>query len=173
MNKSEYNKKYRKLHKGDFKYWLTKTYGRMKRDNKNKFNKDLPFSKEQFKEWVLEKNILQLLDNYNLNEFKKDLCPSIDRIDDYQGYTFSNIQLITWAENNVKGRDSIKNKKQCSEMAKSLWSKTVMQKDLNGNIIKIFPSTHEVTRELGFDSSLIARACRKRIISKGYRWEYV
>ena len=38
MNKVEYSKKYRLEHKGDIKFWFTKTYGRLKRDNKNKFN---------------------------------------------------------------------------------------------------------------------------------------
>ena len=28
-------------------------------------------------------------------------------------------------------------------------------------------------RLLGYDSSLIARACRLNKVSKGYRWEYV
>ena len=31
-----------------------------------------------------------------------DLVPSIDRLDDSKGYSFDNIQLITWKENNDK-----------------------------------------------------------------------
>ena len=85
---------------------------------------------------------------------------------------FENMELITWKENNEKGRNSLKNKNQCSKMAKQRWSKKVIQKDLKGNIINIFNSTHDVNRILGFDSSLIARACRLNKISKGYRWEY-
>ena len=72
-----------------------------------------------------------------------------------------------------KGRISLKNKKQCSEMAKRVWSKKVIQKDLDGNIIATFNSTHDVERLLCYDSSLIARACRLNKVSKGYRWEYV
>lgn len=173
MNKVEYNKIYRKTHKGEFKNWLTKTYGRMKRDNRNKFNLELPFTKQEFSEWVLSKKIIELLNNYKNNNFDKNFNPSIDRIDDYKGYSFDNIQLITWKENNEKGRKSFKNKEQCSKMAKEKWSKKVIQRDLEGNIITIFNSTHDVNRILGFDSSLIARACRLNKISKGYRWEYV
>lgn len=173
MNKIEYNKIYRKTHKGEFKNWLTKTYGRMKRDNRNKFNLELPFTKQEFSEWVLSKKIIELLNNYKNNNFDKNFNPSIDRIDDYKGYSFDNIQLITWKENNEKGRKSFKNKEQCSKMAKEKWSKKVIQRDLEGNIITIFNSTHDVNRILGFDSSLIARACRLNKISKGYRWEYV
>lgn len=172
MNKIEYNRLYRKTHKGCYKNWLTKTYGRMKRDNKNKFNLDLPFSKEEFSNWVKTKNIYELLENYKNSGFNKNLNPSIDRIDDYKSYYLENLQLITWQENNLKGRLSKKNKEQCSNMAKKIWSKKVSQRDLDGNIIQIFESVHEVERQLGYDASLIARACRLNKISKGYRWKY-
>ena len=171
-DKIEYNKIYRKTHKAELKNWITKTYGRMKRDNKAKFHIELPFSKTEFYNWVITKNILELLNNYKNSGFNKNLNPSVDRINDYKSYDFENMQLITWEEDNKKGRASIKNKEQCSKMAKSLWSKRVIQKNLDGNIIAIFDSTHDVNRKLGFDSSLIARACRLNKISKGYRWEY-
>ena len=176
MNKVEYSKKYRLEHKGDIKFWFTKTYGRLKRDNKNKFNLLLPFSKDEFKEWInsnYKYKLEKMLNDYKESDYKKDLCPSIDRIDDYKSYTFDNMQLITWKENNDKGRISLKNKKQCSEMAKRVWSKKVIQKDLDGNVIATFNSTHDIERKLGYDSSLIARACRLNKVSKGYRWEYV
>lgn len=173
MNKKLYNKKYRQEHKGELKYWITKVYGRMKRDNKGKFNLELPFSKEEFSIWINQTNILQLLEQYKISNFDKNKCPSIDRIDDYKSYTFDNIQLLTWEENNTKGRMSSKNKEQCSQMAKYVWSKKVAQMDKDYNIIAFFKSTHEVNRILGFDSSLIARACRENKISKGYRWKYV
>ena len=176
MNKVEYSKKYRLEHKGDINFWFTKTYGRLKRDNKNKFNLLLPFSKDEFKEWInnnYKYKLENMLKDYKESNYKKDLCPSIDRIDDYKSYTFDNMQLITWKENNDKGRISLKNKKQCSEMAKRVWSKKVIQKDLDGNVIATFNSTHDVERLLGYDSSLIARACRLNKVSKGYRWEYV
>ena len=52
MSRNEYNKKYRQENKGELFYWITKIYGRMKRDNKNKFNIDLPFTKDEFKKWL-------------------------------------------------------------------------------------------------------------------------
>ena len=114
MNKVEYSKKYRLEHKGDIKFWFTKTYGRLKRDNKNKFNLLPPFSKDEFKEWINSNykcKLEKMLNDYKESNYKKDLCPSIDRIDDYKSYTFDNMQLITWEENNDKGRISLKNKK--------------------------------------------------------------
>lgn len=47
--KRDYNKEYRQKSKGQLNIWLTKTYSRMKRDNKNKFQKPLSFSKDEFR----------------------------------------------------------------------------------------------------------------------------
>ena len=176
MSRNEYNKKYRQENKGELFYWITKIYGRMKRDNKNKFNIDLPFTKDEFKKWLddnYKTEIRRMLTEYKNSNYIKSLCPSVDRIDDYKSYTFDNMQLITWKENNDKGRISLKNKKQCYEMAKRVWSKKVNQKELDGNVIATFNSTHDVEILLGYDSSLIARACRVNKVSKGYKWECV
>lgn len=172
--KAEYGREYRFKNKGTLKFWLTKTYGRMKRDNKLKFNKDLSFSKEEFEEWVLVRKELfdKLMDEYIKSNFNKYKNPSIDRIDDYIGYEFYNMQLISWEENNNKGRKSSKNKEQCSEMAKNVWSKRVLQLSQENEIINKYYSTREAGRINGFNNSGIARACREGKIYKGYYWRY-
>lgn len=172
----EYKQAYRKESKRNPKTWLTKTYGRMKRDNKNKFGKDLPFSKNEFAEWVFEKNNTSfevLFKDYIDSDFDKNLNPSIDRIDDYDSYKFSNMQLITWYQNNKKGRESAKNKQQCSDMAKAYWSKPVNQYDINGNFIQEYYSAREAGRCLNVDSSGISKVCRDgKGIYKGFIWRY-
>lgn len=176
MTKVEYNRQYRKEHKGDWIYWSSHQYRRIKRDQKNKFKTELSFSLGEFRQWVLlnyNPLIYQMLDEYRKNNYDKYLSPSIDRIDDYKDYTFENMQLLTWKENNIKGRLGQKNKEQCENMAKNYWSKTVYQYDADMNFIAIFTSTHEVTRQHPeFDASGIARACRLHKLYKGYRWEY-
>ena len=176
MSRKEYNKKYRQENKGELFYWITKIYGRMKRDNKNKFNIDLPFTKDEFKKWLddnYKTEIRRMLTEYKNSNYIKGLCPSVDRIDDYKSYKFDNMQLLTWEENNKKGHNSLKTRLQTSKMAKEKWSKKVIQKDLDGNVIATFNSTHDVERLLCYDSSLIDRACRLNTVSKGYRWKYV
>ena len=175
MTKNEYKKWYDQTHKGDLHYWVTKQYGRMKRDEKNKFSSELSFTRNQFNDWILsnyKEKILSLLQNYKDSNYNKNLCPSIDRIDDYRDYTFDNMQLLTWEENNDKGRASKKNKEQCGTMAKNYWSKPILQYDSNMNFIAKFASTREAGRILGYDNSGIARACRLHKLYKGYRWEY-
>lgn len=171
----EYAKEYRQRNKRTKVGWYTKTYGRMKRDNKKKFGLELPFTKDEFIRWIDEnykEKFNKLFMGYIESDCDKYLNPSIDRIDDYKSYVFDNMQLITWKENDIKGSKGIKNKVTCAEMGKKFCSKEVIQLDNNKNIIMCFSSTHEVGRILGFDPSLIAKACREGFKSKGYYWKY-
>ena len=98
--------------------------------------------------------------------------PSIDRIDDYTEYIFSNMQLITWAENDLKGSNGRKNKESCAEVGRNYCSKSVIQYDESMNFVAEYYSTHDAGRQTGYDSSLIARACRLHRKAKGFYWRY-
>ena len=65
MTKNEYKKWYDQTHKGDLHYWVTKQYGRMKRDEKNKFSSELSFTRSQFNDWILS-NYFFSLDNFSI-----------------------------------------------------------------------------------------------------------
>lgn len=154
--------------------WYTKTYGRMMRDNKKKFGTPLPFTKDEFIQWMEEnykKKFEKLFHEYVESNCDKYLNPSIDRIDDYKSYVLENMQLITWKENDIKGHCGIKTKTTCANMGRNC-GKIVIQYDEDKNEIMRFSSTHEAQRILGYDSSLIARACREGWKSKGFYWKY-
>jgi len=52
-------------------------------------------------------------------------------------------------------------------------SKTVIQKDLNGNIIATYKSTMDAQRTKGYKSAGISRCCNGYLKTyKGYLWEY-
>lgn len=52
-------------------------------------------------------------------------------------------------------------------------SKTVLQYDLNGNLVKEYPSIIGVERELGFNRGNICNCCNGRIkYAYGYIWRY-
>lgn len=52
-------------------------------------------------------------------------------------------------------------------------SKPILQYDLNGVIIKEWPSTMEIQRQLGFDNSTISKcACNKRKTAYKYIWKW-
>lgn len=61
------------------------------------------YSKAELREWLYSQKKFHLLyDNWKRLDYQKNYKPSVDRIDDDLGYTISNIQLVTWRENNLK-----------------------------------------------------------------------
>lgn len=167
--KARYNAKFKEKH------WITKVYGRMKSSSKSRKNCGLHFTKDEFANWVYEQDSFkELFDNWVCSDFDKNKVPSIDRIDDYLGYSFDNIRLTTWDENNKNGRISKKNKLQCSDMAKKKWSKKVyMINKENNEVLKEYYSAREAARDNNFDASAIAKVCRgEKNSHKGYIWRY-
>ena len=110
-------------------------------NNNTKFN-------ELFKKWVDSGYI-----NYNV--------PSIDRIDDYIGYTFDNIQVLSWEDNWKKGNSDrflgINTKN----------SKEVIQYTKEGVEINRFSGARLAGRELGLHGNSIASCCRGALKTTG------
>ena len=83
-----------------------------KKDSKHRGHIPPSYSLKEFREWLFnQKNFKILFNKWIKSNYKKDQRPSVDRLDNYKGYSFNNIQLITWKENNEKnyhGRRLIK-----------------------------------------------------------------
>ena len=77
----------------------------------------------------------------------------------------SNLNLMTQKENlnwGTRNERSAKNR-----------SKSVLQFDLNDNLIKEFPSLMQVERELGFSYQNICACCNGKLKQAyGYKWKY-
>mgnify|MGYP002897170845 FL=1 len=55
----------------------------------------------------------------------------------------------------------------------SLKHRACVQKDLDGNIVKIWSCMYDAVRALGVDSGGLTRVCQgKQHTAKGYKWEY-
>lgn len=99
-----------------------------------------------YKQWVLS--------NYD-----KNMKPSFDRIDNKKCYSFDNLQIMTWRENNAKGR------RECM--------KAVRQYDLSGNYIKTYSSIIEASKEYNINKSNISACCKNKLHKTGgYIWKY-
>ena len=63
--------------------------------------------------------------------------------------------------------------KTMSEEVKKKLSKKVLQFTLDGEFVREWPSTREIERQLGFDSSAVGRCCNgKQKSAYGYIWRY-
>lgn len=130
-------------------------------------NHDLPkYTKAELKEWMLSSPDFNILyRDWVISGYDKSLKPSIDRLDDYKGYSFDNIRVVTWVENNRKAhRDMINgvNNKQ---------SKQVVQLK-NGVVIGEYYSLMNAFRSTGIDYRNISRACLNELTAGGFEWRY-
>ena len=96
--------------------------------------------------------------------------PSVDRLDDNLGYSFDNIQLMTWKENNEKQHQRV-----LSGQYKKTNSKRVNKIDLiTGEILDTFVSAAAASRSIGdLKYSLCSAITKNRSENyKGFKWEY-
>lgn len=145
----------------------------------NMFNRQIHSSKtrrlplptydlEQFRKWALSHNAFHALyDEWVESGYDKMKIPSGDRLDDYKGYSFDNIQFVTWEYNEKKGnedrKNGINNKK----------NKSVSQYSIDGKIIKVFFSAVQAQRETGICRPNITKCCSgERPVAGGFVWKY-
>lgn len=138
--------------------------------NSKKRGYELPsYTKEEFKTWINNQSNFDIIyDIWVENNYNKDFTPSIDRLDDYKPYSFNNIQLLTWKENNEKGKQDRKNG------INNKLSKEVVQLNLEGIIVQIFPSVAIAAKTIGLKSyTNIADCCRgERKTAGGFKWKF-
>lgn len=169
--------KYRQRNKRTIDGWLTKVYGRMRLSSKERGLSMPSFTKDELKGWALDNGLKEMLTNWIEKDCPKSFTPSVNRLDDYKPYEFENMELVTWDENNRKGRKSKKVKelvhKKLGPIAKKMFSRPVMQMDLDDNILAIYPSVREAGRVTGAEHGTIARVCRGELKTHhGYKWTY-
>lgn len=103
--------------------------------------------------------------------YDKWLSPSVDRKDNTQSYTLSNIQLGTWKENlNKQKQDNIEG------IYLHSGSKAVDQLTLDGEYIRSYPSVAIAARELNGRrvgvSNITAVCSGKWHSAYGYKWRF-
>ena len=101
-----------------------------------------------------------------ISNYSKKYSPSFDRLDDYKGYSFDNLQIMYWCHNKAKGhldrKNGVNNKH--SKAVIGTCTKT-------GNIIEFY-SANKAGRH-GFNQGHVSSCCRGEIRQhKGYKWTY-
>lgn len=123
---------------------------------------------KEFRLWMLSrKNFKPLFKKWIESGYDRNFTPSVDRLDDYKGYSFDNIQLMTWNENRAKGHRDVftgKNRKRTI---------TILQYTKDFIFIKEHFSGLSAERETGIFHSGINKCCRGKLKSSGdFIWRY-
>lgn len=187
IGKTSHTVEYRwNLHKRDFKYFNYPLYNALKKHGVEHFWAE---ALEECDDSILsdrEQYYIDLYDTYR-NGYNATLGGEGLRKYDYDrilslwqdGYTIKAISKKIGANSDVIGRilgDFGVTKAERMRCCTGANRKTVAQYDLNGNLVRLFPSASEAARQTGLDQSNISSCCRKAGYSKtcgGYRWAYV
>lgn len=137
-------------------------YGAQKASSKNRGHLQPSYSRDEFLEYCLNSTIFNKIYKYYVDSgFDRRLRPSIDRIDNSVGYSFENIQVVTWGENEARAH-----KDRLMGIDKSS-SVEVVQMDYSCNVLNIFNSRMEAERVTGISNSKISDCCLGNSIQAG------
>lgn len=102
LNGTAYHREYRRTKQG----LLANKYSQMSKrvrgkDNRGKYYLGLPIvARHDFYCWALGcYEFHRLFENYKKSDWLLRLAPTINRIDSYKGYTFDNMEWVTFSEN--------------------------------------------------------------------------
>ncbi len=148
---------------------VTTIYSNQKKKSKKRGHPLPTYSKTELKEWLFSQEHFHVLyDNWKRLDFQSVYVPSVDRKDDYIGYTIGNIQLMSWGSNNTKGHSDRKTGKNNKA------NKTVYQLDKDKNLINTFHSISEAFRATGVSRagihSVLSGECK---YAHGFIWSRV
>ena len=146
--------------------YVTEAFSSVRSKSKRRGDSMPTFSKEELRIWLYENNLEIMWSTYVTSGYLQGLKPSIDRIDDYGVYSFNNMQLITWKENNIKGVNGQKHHNNTTnhnlKQPVFIWNK-------KGDFLKECKSAKEVSEYLGCHLMSVSRGVTKeRKTTVGY-----
>lgn len=149
----ENTQRYRRTKKGI----LTNSY------SKQKNRKDVEYSlTELHSKFMFDYRFNRIYEEWKNKGYKKELKPTVDRIDCRRGYTLNNIHALTWEENRYKQRMELK-----------LLRATPVVATVDGEIKHKFKSVSHAVKETGINQGNISSCLAgKRKKAGGFNWVY-
>ena len=165
----ENNKNYHRSKKGV----ITVIYSNQKSNSAIRGHSNPQYTKQQLSEWLLNDFVFNLIfDNWSNCGFVERMKPSIDRLNDDLEYSFSNIRIITFAENCLKANyDTRLNVLKNSGLLNGGHT-AVSQYTLDNILVKSFISMSEAERQTDTNHSQISVSCKSGKPAKGFLWRY-
>jgi hypothetical protein len=142
-------------------------YKTQKRNNRLRGHGEMPYTKDELKSWLYENGFKALYDEWVSCDHAKESKPSIDRINDFNGYSFDNIKLVTWKQNREhQTRDILlgigTSGLRCKKLGKYLPS---------GDLVSVYVSYSSAVRDIGYSLEYQIKkgvSCRS-----GFNWKYI
>jgi len=145
-------------------------YNSQRRNSADRNHKPPAYTKLELYDWLVNDWLFNILyDNWCNCGYLKNNKPSIDRIDDYKGYSFDNIQIMTWGENNLKHSQDRKNG------INNKISISVSKYTMDNIFIRDYVSISIASRDTGAHDTSIKRCCDNKYGFKsagGFIWKY-
>ena len=139
---------------------ISTIYSSQRASSRERNHKEPTYSLIELKEWLMSDWLFDLLyNNWKNCGYLKDMKPSLDRLDDSKGYSFDNIQAVSFLENRMKANYNAKNNILIHG------HKKVIQKNINGEVVSRYNSISEASRTLAIDKNRISLCCNKHIKS--------
>ena len=114
-------------------------YNTMKCSSRKRGHQPPSFSLGEFRVWLYDQpNFLSLYDKWVESDYDTKLKPSPDRIDNKLSYSLSNLQLMTWDENNKKHYNRVEGRGSIQPIGLRSWQARITNK---GKMIHIKRST--------------------------------
>lgn len=162
--KSEYTKNYVKTRKGK----VTQIYNSQKASSKQRGHSRPLYTKDELENWMYEHGYEDMFIAWKNSGYTSDNSPSVDRIDPMKGYSFNNIQLVLWKNNNEKAYED---RKSCKHVTKQ--SRQVLQLNSEGKVLAKFESIASAARQTTIQRTNINACCTgKQPHAGGYYWKY-
>ncbi|RXT17764.1 hypothetical protein BVJ53_14175 [Lacticaseibacillus chiayiensis] len=144
---------------------LTNLFQKLSSRNELKGYGTLSFTLGDFQTWAMNNSeFLRLFNLWVADDYSKKSKPSVDRINPYKGYEFSNMQWLSWNENYLKGVAEVSEKKH---------KPIIMLK--NGVEIGKFKSVKDAQYFLGLksngDITLVLQGKRNTVNGYAFRFE--
>lgn len=162
--KSKYTQNYTRTLIGK----ITQIYNCQLSSSKDRKHSKPSYTKKELINWLLKNGFENLFNQWVASDYKKHLSPSVDRLDDFKGYSFDNIRLVTWDKNRDKIYDQ---RNSCTRITKQ--NRQVSQFTMEGDFIKSYPSIAFAARETNIQRTNINAVCTGRVPQAGgYFWQH-
>ena len=143
-------------------------YSNQRKNSKKRKHEAPAYTKNELRAWMFSKEEFHhLFHLWRVSGYDKLLKPSVDRLDDYEPYNFSNIQVTTWMYNNKKSHVDVKD----GTNRKPL--KAVLQFSKNMDFIAEYRSATKAAECIGKRQGDISANCRGKLKSAyGFIWKF-